>query len=76
MDTATNRDRRNLKTVAEFVKDGPQTEGQIRWQIFNSSSNGLDEAGVIVRIGRRLYLDVDRYWQWVDSGKAVTPRAA
>ena len=59
--------RRNLKTIRQQAEEGPQSEGQLRWQLFNAKSNGLEEAGAIVRIGRRVYLDVDRYDDWIES---------
>lgn len=62
--------KRTLKSVAAFAADGPLTEPQVRWQIFNSATNGMDKLGVIVRIGRRVYLDVDRYDEWVDAQQA------
>ena len=63
--------KRNIRTIAEVAREGPQTEPQLRWQVFNSASNGLDEYSAVVRIGRRVYLDVDRYWEWVSSGRAA-----
>ncbi|WP_123591687.1 DNA-binding protein [Salinisphaera orenii] len=57
---------RNLQTVAQFANGTPFTEGQIRWWIFNSANNGMDDAGVILRVGRRVYLDPDRFFGvWV-----------
>lgn len=59
--------KRNLKTVAAFAAEGPQTESQLRWQIFNEKTNGLADHGAIVRIGRRVYIDEDRYYGWIDA---------
>lgn len=56
--------QRSLKTVAQFAADSPFTEAQVRWWIFNSASNGLQPA--IVRIGRRVYIDVGAFASWVD----------
>lgn len=63
-------EKRNIQTIAGFAREGAQTEPQLRWQVFNATHNGLEEFGAVVRIGRRVYLDVDRYWQWVNSGRA------
>jgi hypothetical protein len=57
--------KRNLKTVAAFCSDSPFTENQVRWWIFNAESNGL--APAIVRIGRRIYIDLDRFDEWIGS---------
>lgn len=54
--------QRNLATVQQFVERNPAfTEGAVRWHVFNAKSNGLDAAGAIVRIGRRVYLDPDKF---------------
>ena len=59
--------RRNLKTVPEFAAGGPFSEGQIRWFIFNAPSNGLSAADAVVRVGRRVYVDTDKFDGWIDS---------
>lgn len=57
---------RNLKTVRDFADQGPFTESQIRWWIFGAANNGLQKAGAIVRIGRRIYVDTDGFYDWID----------
>ena len=57
---------RNLQTVAAFAAAGPFTQNQLRWYIFNASQNGLAEAGALVRVQRRIYIDVDRFETWID----------
>lgn len=61
---------RNLKTVAGFAADSPFTESQVRWWIFNATTNGMAEQGVIVRIGRRVYLDPEAFDRWLDAQNA------
>lgn len=56
---------RNLKTVSQFAGQTPFTEAQLRWWIFHADSNGLAEAGAVVRIGRRVYLDTDGFDRWI-----------
>lgn len=56
---------RNLQTVSQFAGQTPFTEPQLRWWIFHAASNGLAEAGAVVRIGRRVYLDADGFDRWV-----------
>jgi len=41
--------------------------GSIRWQIFNSETNGLKVSGAIIRHGRRILIDVDKYFAWQES---------
>lgn len=59
--------KRELKTVADFAASGPFTEAQLRWWIFNETHNGMQQHAVTVRIGRRVYIDVDAFNRWVDS---------
>ena len=68
--------QRNLKTVPNFAADGPFTEGQIRWFIFNAQSNGLAAAAAVVRVGRRVYLDVDKFETWIDRQNPPAHAAA
>jgi hypothetical protein len=67
---------RNLKTVASFVEGSAFTEPQVRWWLFNANANGLTEAGAIVRIGRRIYIDVDGFDRWIDAQTAQARAAA
>jgi len=59
--------KRNLKSVASVAEAGPMTENQLRWLIFNAHDNGLNTHGAIVRIGRRVYIDEDKFDKWIDS---------
>ena len=59
--------KRNLKTVTAFTEAGPFSAGQIRWMIFNEATNGMQDHGVVVRIGRRVYIDVDAFDSWVEA---------
>ncbi len=53
--------------VAAFAKRYPDvaSEGALRWQIFNSDKNGLDDAEVIFRVGRCVYIHSGRYFNWL-----------
>jgi hypothetical protein len=66
---------RPLKTVSEFSQQGPFSEGQTRWMIFNEQENGLAAAGAIVRIGRRVYIDTDKFDAWIDKQNHQPPQA-
>ncbi len=58
----------NLQTVPQFAENNPAfPEGGLRWQIFNEEKNGLKASGAIVRIGRKVLIDSDRYFKWVYS---------
>jgi hypothetical protein len=58
---------RRLRRVNQFLAENPGfTNGGLRWLIFNSASNGLDDAGAIVRMPRRVFIDIDRFFEWLD----------
>lgn len=60
--------KRNLTTVRQFVTAHPAfTEQSIRWHIFNAGTNGLAESRAIIRLGRRVLIDVDRFNAWLDA---------
>ncbi len=66
--------KRTLLSVADFATQSPFTENQIRWWLFHRASNGLDNFGAIVKVGRRVYIDVAAFERWIDSqqhGKAA-----
>lgn len=60
-------------TVRAFAQSFPNhgTESSLRWIIFNSSLNGLDESGAIVRRGRRVFIVVPRYLAWLAGSGRV-----
>ncbi|MCF7970554.1 MAG: hypothetical protein K9L22_05240 [Methylococcaceae bacterium] len=61
---------KQLLSVQQLANSIPAYQGRagaIRWQIFNSSSNGLKESGAIIRNGRRILIDVDKYFAWQES---------
>jgi hypothetical protein len=58
----------NLLTVPQFSTKYPAfTVGGLRSQIFNENHNGLKESGAIIRVGRKVLIDTDRYFSWVYS---------
>jgi len=60
--------KRRICTIRDFCKDNPMfSANAVRWWIHRKNLNGLKESGAIVRIGRRLYIDVDKLGAWIDS---------
>jgi len=59
----------NIETVRSLAQKHPDviTEGGLRWEIFNADENGLKESGAIIRRGRKILIDVDRYFAWIYS---------
>jgi hypothetical protein len=67
-------DQRNLRSVRQLGDETPISEDSWRWLLFNRKENGLDVA--VVRIGRRLYLDIERVREWLEARRlpARTPK--
>lgn len=60
----------NLLTVKQLCKKHPALAvGGVRFQIFNENINGLSESGAIIRMGRKVLIDEDKYFGWVLSPK-------
>jgi len=55
--------KRDLKSPAQLAADGPLSLDQIRWLIHRSEQNGLSTA--ICRIGRRVFIDMDAFDDWL-----------
>ena len=68
----------NLATVRTLAQKYPDviTEGGLRWEIFNEGSNGLKESGAIIRRGRKVLIDTDRYFEWLYSQNKTVQEAA
>lgn len=60
-----------LSTVKQFHERHPAfPEGGLRHRIFHAESNGLAESGAIVRNGRRVLIDEERFFDWLVGGGA------
>ena len=58
----------NLLTVSQFSERFPAfPPGGLRWQIFNEEANGLKAAGAIIRVGRKVLINEDKFFVWIDS---------
>ena len=57
----------DMLRVAAFAKRYPDlaSEASLRWQIFHSDSNGLDDVQAIIRVGSRVYIHRGRYFDWL-----------
>jgi hypothetical protein len=60
-------------TVRQFSeKHSAFTHGGLRALIFNENSNGLAKSGAIVRIGRKVLINPEKFQVWIESqSKAV-----
>lgn len=58
----------NLFTVKQLCAKHPALAvGGVRFHIFNEDTNGLRESGAIVRIGRKVTVDEEKYFEWLLS---------
>lgn len=63
-----------MMRVPQFLRERPEfTSGQVRWWIFHAASNGMESTGVVIRIGRAVYIDTDAFDRWV---AAMNPASA
>jgi hypothetical protein len=65
--TEINKTIPNLMSVKLFCENYPVfSTGSIRSYIFFSNSNGMDENKVIKRIGKKILIDVEAFFRWID----------
>ena len=58
----------NFKTVKQFVCENPAfTMGGMRNIIFQEHKYHLESSGVIKRIGKKILIDADKFFAWLDS---------
>jgi hypothetical protein len=59
---------REILTISQFAERCPAfKEPALRWLIFNRRQNGLEKSGAIVRNGRRVLLDVQKFFVWLEA---------
>lgn len=56
----------------QFVSQG-YPEGSLRWMIFNEKYNGLAESGAIIRVGSRIYIDSQKFLNWLRTNPKISP---
>lgn len=57
--------------VRQFSETQPGlTEAALRWDLFNRGTNGLADSGAIIRRGRRILIDPERYLDWLAARTA------
>ena len=55
-----------ILTVSQLAQAIPAlSEQSIRWQLFNREKNGLAESGAILKVGRRVLIDLPIYLAWM-----------
>ena len=59
---------KNYMTVKQFAEKYPAfTVGSLRDLIFHAPFNGMDEYKVICRIGAKILINEDRFFEWVET---------
>jgi hypothetical protein len=57
-----------LYTFKQFIAEQKLfTEGSLRNMIFKRHENGLEESGAIKRFGRKILIDKEKFFTWVNS---------
>jgi len=57
-----------LFTVQQFSEAEPAfKESSLRWLIFNRDSNGLEGSGALIRVGKRILIDRQKFLGWLLS---------
>ena len=58
----------DLRSVRQVADANPAfSEASLRWMIFRAAENGFGE--VIVKLGGRVFLDVRRLDEWIESNR-------
>ena len=82
-ETAQESAPRKLSTVKGFSSRNPEvcSESALRNHIFKANEregangtipgNGLIEAGAIIRVGRKVLIDDERFFAWIESHKVT-----
>lgn len=64
---------KKLRTVRQIAESSPAfTEASLRWLIYRSDVNGMDQ--VLVRVGRRVLLDTEKFDEWLEGKRQSQPR--
>ncbi|MBS0236397.1 MAG: hypothetical protein JSS50_03545 [Proteobacteria bacterium] len=67
---------KHLLTVKQLVQKHPCfTLGGMRYYIFYAKTNGLEASGAILRLGRKLLIDEEKFIGWIES-QNVNSKAA
>ncbi len=63
----------NLMTVSQFCKANPAfSMGSIRNILFYENANGLKACGATKRLGRKILIDCDKFFAWLDTNPSIT----
>lgn len=58
-----------LYTVEQFAQHQPAfTQGGLRHLIFNKETNGLAQSGAILKIGKKVVINGEKFMAWLEGG--------
>lgn len=58
-----------LSTVNQFADKQPAfTRSSLRGLIFDEKTNGLAKAGAIIHIGRKVLINEEKFFSWIEAG--------
>lgn len=70
--------KKRLLTVPETgeLESIPFTACAIRQHIYNEHKNGLSNSGAIIRVGRKVLIDPEKYLEWIyaQGNAGIAPR--
>jgi hypothetical protein len=62
-----------LSTVKQFSDRHPAFPiGGLRHRIFHEETNGLKKSGAIIRNGRRVLINEEKFFAWLESQNQIT----
>jgi hypothetical protein len=57
-----------LSTVKQFSEKHPAFPiGGLRHRLFYKEQNGLNKSGAIIKNGRRILINEEKFFQWLES---------
>ena len=59
-----------LSRVSAFARENGFTEPQVRWWIFQASTNAFINTGDGLRIGRAVFIRADKFAEWIEAQQA------
>lgn len=72
----SNAGQKKYCAVRQFSAQHPAfSEPSLRWIVFNAEKNGLEKAGGVIRIGRKVLIEEHAFLRWVESGSRTTTAA-
>jgi len=64
----TDSNRPELRTIRDFTDTYSEfTFNQIRYLVYNAKTNGMENSGVLVHIGKRIFINVEKFYAWALS---------